>query len=75
MNASRHAALVHAANCITLRSDLLHKVENLKSAYGTSWKLRKTSWKKIGQDIGFIENTGVSTFLLLIFVPFFLFSP
>jgi hypothetical protein len=29
-------------------------VENLKSAYDTSWKSRKTSWKKIGQDIGFI---------------------
>jgi hypothetical protein len=36
MNASRHAPLDHAANFITLRSDLLHMVENLKVAYGTS---------------------------------------
>jgi len=54
MNTRGHAALVHAANCITLRSDLLHMVENLKNAYGTFSKLRTTSWKKIGQDIGFI---------------------
>jgi hypothetical protein len=54
MNASLHAALVHATNCITMHLDLLHMVENLKSAYGTSWKSKKTSWKTIGQDIGFI---------------------
>jgi len=50
MNASHHAALVHAANCISMRSDLLHMVENLKIAYGMSWKSSQTSWKKIGQD-------------------------
>jgi hypothetical protein len=54
MNASRHAALVQAAYCITLLSDLLHMVDNLRISYGTSWKSRKTSWKKISQDIGFI---------------------
>jgi hypothetical protein len=54
MNASRHAALVHATNCITLHLDLLHMVEKLKSAYGTSWKSRKMSWKKIGQNLRFI---------------------
>jgi len=52
MNGSRHGALVHAANCITLLLDLLHMVENLKIAYGTSWKSRETSWKKKGQEIG-----------------------
>jgi hypothetical protein len=54
MNASRHAALVHAANCCTLRSDLLHMVENVKSSYGTSWKSKKMSWKRIGPDLGLI---------------------
>jgi hypothetical protein len=54
MNVSHHAALVYAANCIILCSDCLHMVENLKSAYGTSWKSRKSSWKKTGQDIGSI---------------------
>jgi hypothetical protein len=51
INDSRNAALVHAANCITVRSDLLHMVEILKIAYGTSWKSRKTSWKKKGQEV------------------------
>jgi len=54
MNASRHATLVHAANCITHHSDLLHMVENFKIACAMSWQLSKISWKKIGQDIGFI---------------------
>jgi len=52
MNGSRHAALVHAANCITLCSDLLHMVEILKISYGTSWELRKTSWKKKDLEVG-----------------------
>jgi len=54
INASRHAALVHASNSITLRADLLNIVENLKSAYSKSSESRKTSLKKLGQDIGFI---------------------
>jgi hypothetical protein len=54
MNASRHAAIVHATNCITLRPDLQHMIENLKSADGTLLKSRKTSWKTVGQDIGFV---------------------
>jgi len=53
MNTSHHAALADAANFITLYSDLLYMVEKLKSANGTSWKSWKTSWKMIGQDIGF----------------------
>jgi len=53
MNASCHAALVQAANYITVCVDLLHMVENLTSAYGTSWKSRKTSWTQPDQVIGF----------------------
>jgi len=51
MNGSRHAAFVHAANCITLRSDLLHMVEILEITYGTSSKSWKTSWKKKVQEV------------------------
>jgi hypothetical protein len=54
MKASRHAALVHVANCVTLGLDMLHMIRNLESAYGTGLKSKKTSWKMIGQDIGFI---------------------
>jgi len=58
MNGSHHAASVHAANCITLRFDMLHMVKNLKIAYGMSWKSKKTSWKKKGQKVGLcMSNT------------------
>ena len=43
MNDNRHAAFIHASNCITLHSDLVHMVEILKIAYGTSWKSRSRS--------------------------------
>jgi len=63
MNTSCHAALVDAANFITLYSDLLHMVEKLNSANGTSWQSSKTSWKKIGQDIGFNSLKLVNVFV------------
>jgi len=57
MSGSHHAALIYAANWITLCSDLLHIVENLNIAYGTSWKSKKTNWKKQGQEIGlYVSN-------------------
>ena len=46
INSSRYAALVHAANCITLLSDLLHWVEYLEIAYGTSWQSGKRAGKR-----------------------------
>jgi hypothetical protein len=52
MNGRRYPALVHAANCITVHSDLLHMVEIFKIAYGTSWKSRKMGWKRKGQEVG-----------------------
>jgi len=52
MNGSRHAASMYAAHCITLPSELLHMVEILKIPFGMSWKSRKTSWKKKGQEVG-----------------------
>jgi len=52
MNGICHASLVHSANRINLHSDLLHMVENLKIAYGTSWTSRRMSWKNNGLEIG-----------------------
>jgi len=52
MDDSFQAALIYAANNITLHSDLLHKVETFKIAYGTSWKLRGMSRIRNGEDIG-----------------------
>jgi len=51
MNDSLQSALIHAANYITLHSDLLHMVEKSKIAYGTSWKLRRMSWIRNGEDV------------------------
>jgi hypothetical protein len=52
MNDSCHAAVIHASNCITLRSDMLHMVGILKIAGGISWKLRKMSWIRNGEEVG-----------------------
>jgi len=47
----RHAAFIYASNCITLCSDLVHKVEKFKLAYGTSWKSRRRSWMRKGEEV------------------------
>jgi hypothetical protein len=36
---------------ISLRSDLLLKVEKLKMAYVMSWKSRRMSWIRTGEDV------------------------
>jgi len=51
LNDDRHAAFIHASNCITLRTDLVHKVEILEIAYGKSWKSRKRSSMRIGVEV------------------------
>jgi len=51
INDSRQAALIHAADYITLRSDLLHMVEKLKMAYGKSSKSRRMSLVRNGEDV------------------------
>jgi len=51
MNDSCQSALMHAANYITLRSELLHMIEKSKIAYGTSWKSRRMSWIRDGEDV------------------------
>jgi hypothetical protein len=50
MNGSHHAALVNAAHCVTLRTNLLHMVKIVKIAYDPSWKSSKLSRKKNGQE-------------------------
>ena len=51
MNIDHHAVFIHAANCITLPSDLVHMVKIFKIAYGTSWKLRGRSWISEGEEV------------------------
>jgi len=51
MNDSPYAASIHTSNCITLHSDLRHMVEMLKTALGTSWKLRRMSRIRNGEVV------------------------
>jgi len=57
INDSHQAASIHAANYITLCSDLMHMVEKLKIAYGTSWKPRRMSCMRNGEDVGLKIST------------------
>jgi len=58
MNDSHQAAIIHAAKNITLCSDLLHMVQIFKIAYSMSWKWRRMSSIRNGEDIGlYISNT------------------
>jgi len=42
---------MHAANYITLHSDLQHLVEESKIAYGTSWNPRRMGWIRNGEEV------------------------
>jgi len=47
-----HAASIHASNCITLHTDLVHMVEIDKIAYSTSWRSRRRSRIRDGEKVG-----------------------
>ena len=51
MNDSHHAAAIRASNIITLCSDLVHMVEMLIIAYGTSWKSKKRNCIRSGEEV------------------------
>jgi hypothetical protein len=51
LNDDRHAIFIHVSNCITLHTDLLHRVEIIEIAYGMSWKSRSRSWIRIGEEV------------------------
>jgi len=50
-NDNRHAKFTHVSNCITLRTDLVRMVEIFQSAYGTSWKSKRRSWIRNGEEV------------------------
>jgi hypothetical protein len=59
MNDNRHPAFIHIYNCITLRKDLVHMAEIFEIACGTSWKLRRKSWIRNGDEIElYLPKTG-----------------
>jgi hypothetical protein len=45
-------AFMHASYCIALGSDIVQMVEILKIAYGTTWKSKRRSWIKMGEEVG-----------------------
>jgi hypothetical protein len=51
LNDNRYAAFTHASNCITLHTDLVHMVEIIEIAYGTSWNSRRRSWMRKGAKV------------------------
>jgi len=50
-NDDRHAAFVHASSWITLRTDLVHMVEMFEIGYGPSWKSRRRSCIRKGDEV------------------------
>jgi hypothetical protein len=51
MNDNRHAEFIPVSNCITHRTDLVHMINIFEIACCTSWKLRKRSWIRNGEEV------------------------
>ena len=51
LNDNRHAEFIHLSNFITRRTDLVHMVEIFEIDCGMSWKLRKRSWIRNGEEV------------------------
>jgi len=67
MNDDCRAAYDYAAHYITLCTDPVHMVEILKIAYGMSWKSRRMSWMRKGEEVGLnISKTSVRIYMRLI---------
>jgi len=52
LNDDCHAAFIHAFNCMMFRTDLVHVGKGLKIAYDRSWKSRRRSWMRTGEQVG-----------------------
>jgi hypothetical protein len=51
LNDNCHAAFIQVSNCITLHTDLVHMVEILENACGTSRNSRRRSWIRNGEEV------------------------
>jgi hypothetical protein len=51
LNDNRHAVFMHVSNCITLLTDLVHMVQIFEITCGTSWKSRRRSWIRHGEEV------------------------
>jgi hypothetical protein len=51
LNDNCFAESIHLSNCITLRTDLVHRVKIFEIACGTSWKSRRRSWIRNGEEV------------------------
>jgi len=67
MNDYLHASYDHGSNCIMGCTDLVHIVGILKIAYGRSWKSRRMSWMRKGEEVWLrISKTSVRIYMWLI---------
>jgi len=51
LNDDRHVIFIHVSTWITLCTDLVHIVEIIEIAYGTSWTSRRKSMKLKGDEV------------------------
>jgi hypothetical protein len=51
LNDNHHAAFINSYNSMTLRTDLVHMVEIFEIACGMSWKSRRMSWIRNGEEV------------------------
>jgi len=51
LSGTSYAALIHASNGITLCTDLVDMLEIFEIVYGMSWKSRRRSWMKRGEEV------------------------
>jgi len=47
----RHVVFTHGSNSITLHTDLVHMLQIVEIAYGTSWISRTRSWMRKGEEV------------------------
>jgi len=64
MNYDGHMVFVDAIHCITLCTDVAHRVQILKIAYRSSLKSREMSWMRNGEEVGlYISKSNVWVFM------------
>jgi hypothetical protein len=67
LNDNRHGAFIHGSNCITLPTDLVYTVQIFEIAYGRSWKSRRRSWLRNGEEVKlYLPKTNEMLYMLSI---------
>jgi hypothetical protein len=51
LNDNRHAVFIHVFTCVSLRTELVHMVKIFVIVCGKSWKSRRRSWIRNGEEV------------------------